>query len=61
MFLKYASNLLQNISNECMLKSFACKDEAAIAMYRSIASRIDNLIRRIGVENASGKSFIDND
>lgn len=61
MFFKYASNLLQNISNECKLKSFACKDDDIALIYRNIASRIDNLIRRIGVEDASGKSFTNND
>jgi len=61
MFFKYASNLLQNISNECMLKSFACKDDEAATLYRNIASRIDRLIRRIGVENSSGTATIEND
>jgi len=61
MFAKYASNLLQNISNECMLKSFACEDDEAAALYRSISSRIDGLIRRIGVENSGGAALTDND
>jgi hypothetical protein len=50
MFFKFASNLLQDISDECMLKSFACVSREDAEMYRSIASRIDWLIRRIGVE-----------
>ena len=61
MFFKYASNLLQNISNECMLRSFACEDDEAAALYRNIASRIDGLIRRIGVESTSRNAFIEND
>lgn len=61
MFFKYASNLLQNISNECMLKSFACKDEDDVVMYRNISSRIDRLIRRIGVESSGGNATIEND
>ena len=61
MFFKYASNLLQNISNECMLRSFACKDDEAASLYRNIASRIDGLIRRIVVENTGGTALIDND
>lgn len=61
MFFKYASNLLQNISNECMLRSFACEDDEAAALYRNIASRIDGLIRRIGVESTGGTALIEND
>jgi hypothetical protein len=61
MFAKYASNLLQNVSNECMLRSFACADDDAAALYRNISSRIDGLIRRIGVENILGNELIDND
>jgi hypothetical protein len=61
MFFKYASNLLQNISNECMLKSFACEDDDAAALYRNISSRIDGLIRRIRVESTGGNAVIDND
>lgn len=61
MFFKYASNLLQNISNECMLKSFACEDDEIASLYRSIAGRIDGLIRRIGVENTGRTAFIEND
>ena len=61
MFAKYASNLLQNISNECMLRSFACRDDEDAALYRNIANRIDGLIRRIGVESTGGTVLIDND
>jgi len=61
MFFKYASNLLQNVSNECMLKSFACEDDEIASLYRSIASRIDGLIRRIGVESTSSASSIIDD
>jgi hypothetical protein len=61
MFLKYASNLLQHVSNECMLKSFACKDDDAAALYRNISSRIDGLIRRIGVENTGEIQSTEND
>ena len=60
MFFKYASNLLQNISNECMLKSFACKDEEMSAMYRNISSRIDGLIRRMKVEDDGGTAISGN-
>jgi hypothetical protein len=52
MFLKYASNLLQDISDECMLKSFACNNEEDSKLYRSISQRIDRLITRIGVEES---------
>jgi hypothetical protein len=61
MFAKYASNLLQNIYNECMLRSFACRDDEAAALYRNIASRIGRVIRRIGVESSEGTVFTDND
>ena len=60
MFFKYASNLLQNISNECMLKSFACKDEEVSVMYRNIANRIDGLIRRMKVEDDGGTAISGN-
>ena len=50
MFLKYASNVLQEVSDECMLKSFACKDPEVARVYESIATRIDWLIAKIGVE-----------
>lgn len=51
MFSKYASNLLQNVYNECMLKSFACADEQLASLYRNIARRVDDLIRRININN----------
>lgn len=56
MFLKYASSLLRDISNECMLKSFSCSNEDDLKLYRDISHRIDWLITRIGVEEYA-KSF----
>lgn len=50
MFFKYASNLLQDLSNDCLLKSFACKNEEDSKLYLDISRRIDRLITRIGVE-----------
>jgi hypothetical protein len=41
---------MQDVSDECMLKSFASKNREDADMYNRIASRIDWLIRRIGVE-----------
>jgi hypothetical protein len=61
MLFKYASNLLQNISNECKLKSFACKDDEVSVLYQNIASRIDGLICRLGVEEVGGNVISDND
>jgi hypothetical protein len=61
MFFKYASNILEHISNECMLRSFACKDDEAASLYRNISERIDGVIRRIAVEGSSGLEVIDND
>lgn len=61
MIFKYASNLLQNISNECILKSFACKDDELAGLYRSISSRIDGLILRIGVESLGKNVIPEND
>lgn len=52
MFLKYASNLLQDISDDCMLKSFACQNDEDSKLYCDISRRIDWLITRIGVEEA---------
>ena len=50
MFFKYASNILQEVSYECMLKSFACENTEDAKMYRSIAHRIDKLIGKLAVE-----------
>lgn len=50
MFLKYASNILQDISDECMLKSFACQNDDDAKLYCDVSRRIDWLITRIGVE-----------
>ena len=50
MFNKFASNVLQDISDECMLKSFACADEEKAELYRSVSSRIDWVIGKLGVE-----------
>lgn len=52
MFLKFASNILQEVSDECTFKSFSSKNEDDREMYKNITSRIDWLIRRIGVEEA---------
>lgn len=60
MFFKYASNILQNISNECMLKSFACADGEKASLYRNISDRIEGLISRIRVEDSGKAEFIDN-
>lgn len=60
MFLKYASNLLQDISDECMLKSFSCNNEEDSKLYRSISQRIDRLLTKIGVEEAV-KATLKND
>jgi hypothetical protein len=54
MFFKYASNLLQNIANECLLKSFACKDDEVADLYRNISNRLNGLVLRMGVEHVSG-------
>lgn len=48
MFLKYASNVLQELSDECTLKSYACKNSDDAELYRSIATRIDWIITKIG-------------
>lgn len=61
MFSKYASNLLQNIHDECMLKSFSCTDDGLASIYRSISDKIDGLIRRIRVESSSQVSLIEHD
>jgi hypothetical protein len=50
MFFKYASSVLQEISDECMLKSFACENREIARIYEGISSRIDWIITRIGVE-----------
>jgi hypothetical protein len=60
MFAKYASNILKSISNDCLLKSFACKNEDDSQMYASISSRIEWLINRLGVEKDSIESSTPN-
>jgi hypothetical protein len=50
MFFKFASNILQEISDECMLKAFACENPETARLYESISNRLDWLIARIGVE-----------
>lgn len=51
MFFKYATNVLQEISDECMLKAVGCKDPKEAYRYRNIARRIDNVINRMAVED----------
>jgi hypothetical protein len=50
MFYKYASLILQEISDECMIKSFTSGNVDDSNMYRKIAGKVDALIQRIGVE-----------
>ena len=50
MFFKFASNILQEISDECMLKAFACENQDIARIYEGISNRLDWLIARIGVE-----------
>jgi len=52
MFRKFASNILKEVSDECVLKSFSCRNEEDREIYKNIANRIDWLVRRIGVEEA---------
>lgn len=52
MFFKYASNILQDLSDECMLKSFSCENQEDAKLYKSIARRVDWLITQIGVEES---------
>ena len=52
MFFKYASNILQEVSDECMLKSFSCENQEDARLYKSIAQRVDWLITQIGVEES---------
>ena len=53
MFLKYASNILQDLSTECMLKSLATSNEDDAEMLRSISVRLDGLVRKMGVEESA--------
>lgn len=52
MFFKYASNILQEISDECMLKSFSCTNAEDASLYKKIAERIDALILRMAKEES---------
>jgi len=51
MFYKYASLILQEISDECMIKSFTSGNVDDSNMYRKIAGKVDRLLQRIGVED----------
>ncbi len=53
MFHKFASNILQDIADECMLKSFACKDDVQAELYRSVSSRLDWVVSKLAVEEGS--------
>lgn len=61
MFYKYASNILKDLSDKCLLKSFACGNEDDAKMYKSISERIDTLIGKIGVERLNGGGIATHD
>jgi ferritin-like protein len=50
MFAKYASNLLQGIQEECILKALASKNKEDANEYYKIAERINNLINNLPKE-----------
>ena len=50
MFYKYASNVLQELSDECMLRSYGCKNSNDAELFKSISHRIDWVITKIAVE-----------
>ena len=50
MFYKFASNVLIDISDKCLLKSFSSSDKEVSEMYRGISNRINGLLMRMGVE-----------
>lgn len=47
MFVKFASNLLQNIYYKCMLKSLACKNKEDSAIYRKVAESLEKILCKI--------------
>lgn len=55
MFKKYASNVLQDLSNECLLKSLASKDLEVSEVYQNISRKIDWMVRKLGVEESGRK------
>lgn len=61
MFYKYASLILQEISDECMIKSFTSGNVDDSNMYRKIAGKVDRLIQRIGVEDTGRTAVTDHD
>lgn len=50
MFFKYASNILNDIHDRCLLKSFATKNEDDAVLYRKIAHNIKLCANMISVE-----------
>lgn len=52
MFFKFASNILQDLSNECRLKSFATLNAEDAKMYEDISKRLDALVENIEVDGA---------
>jgi hypothetical protein len=55
MFKKYAYNVLQDLSNECLLKSLASKDLEVSEVYQNISRKIDWMVRKLGVEESGRK------
>jgi len=49
---KYASQVLEDLSNECLLKSLASTDEKEKKAYAAISDRIGSAIRKLKVEKA---------
>ena len=61
MFYKFASNILRDIADKCLLKSFASSDNDVAEMYRGISNRIEGLLSRMGVEEKAQALSKDNE
>ena len=61
MFYKFASNILRDIADKCLLKSFATSDKDVAEMYSGISNRIEGLLARMGVEEKAQAISKDNE
>jgi hypothetical protein len=48
MFNKFASNILQDVYNECIFRSLSCKNEEDSVLYKKIAEKIYYVMEKLG-------------
>lgn len=50
MFKKYASNILIDLSNECIIRSLSSNNPDEKDLYRKISNKIEMILFKLGVE-----------